>query len=310
MTEKISVIIPVCNGEKTIKATIESVLNQIFFNLEIIVINDGSTDSTLKIVKSISDSRLQIFSYPNAGPSASRNRGIAQASGEYISFIDADDLWTNEKLESQWTALQNHKTAALAYSWTDFIDAEGKFVKSGRRIKATGDAYSKLLVCNFLENGSNPLIRTEAIKAVGDFDESLWAAEDWDMWLRLSACYEFVAVPKVQILYRVSANSLSTNLLKMETDSLQVIERAFTHQKAKSLQHLKQQSLALIYKYIAFKAIEARPEAQKRRESARFFWNWLKYDRSALKQRRIIFIAVLKIAFPKLYDRLKQLFNT
>jgi glycosyltransferase involved in cell wall biosynthesis len=310
MANKISVIIPVYNGEKTIKFTIESVLNQTFSNLEIIVINDGSTDSTVEVVKNISDSRVQIFSYSNAGPSTSRNRGITQASGEYISFIDADDMWTNDKLESQLAALQNNKNASVAYSWTDFIDADDKFVKAGRRITSVGNVYSKLLVCNFLENGSNALISRYALETVGGFDESLWAAEDWDVWLRLSADYEFVVVPKVQILYRVSSSSLSTNLLKMEVDSLQVIERAFTYEKAKSLQHLKKESLAQFYKYMTFKAIDTRPAAQTSWESARFLWNWLKYDRSALKQRRIIFIAVLKIAFPKLYDRLKQLFNT
>ena len=88
----ISVIIPVYNGEITIKETIDSVLTQTFLDFELIVINDGSQDLTLKIVSSILDPRLKVFSYPNAGLAATRNRGISHASGEYISFIDADDL--------------------------------------------------------------------------------------------------------------------------------------------------------------------------------------------------------------------------
>ncbi len=92
----ISVIVPVYNGSVTIRETLESVLDQTCTNFELIVINDGSTDSTLEVITRISDPRLQTFSYPNAGLNASRNRGIVRFSGEYISYIDADDLWTPE----------------------------------------------------------------------------------------------------------------------------------------------------------------------------------------------------------------------
>ena len=186
--------------------------------------------------------------------SASRNRGISQAKGEYISFIDADDLWTPDKLESQWQALQENRQAAVAYSWTDYIDESSKFMKSGRRIKVNGDAFSKLLITNFLENGSNPLIRQQALEKVGGFDESLSAAEDKDMWLRLAADYEFVCVEKPQILYRTSTTSMSTNLKRQETASLKVIERGFSYPKAQKLQHLKKQSLSHLYQYLTFKS--------------------------------------------------------
>lgn len=306
MINEISVIIPVYNGEKTIRETIHSVLNQSFTSLEIIAINDGSNDSTLEIIKSIDDSRLQVFSYPNAGLAASRNRGISHATGKFISFIDADDLWTSDKLESQLKALQEHPNAAVAYSWTDYIDTEGKFLKSGRQITACGDVYKQLVLGNFLENGSNPLIRSEALLVVGKFDETLRAAEDWDMWLRLAACYEFVAVPKAQILYRVSVGSMSSNLKTQEAESLKVIERAFSHSKAESLQHLKKYSFARLYKYLTFKALEAPPKARKSWIAAQFLWNCIKYDRSILKQTKIISIAVFKITLGGLYYQLSR----
>ena len=115
----ISVIIPVYNAEATIKETIDSVLNQTFTNLELIVINDGSKDSSLSIISNIKDSRLKLFSYDNAGVAISRNRGIKKASGKFIAFIDADDLWTSDKLEAQLKALQSNPQAAVAYSWVD-----------------------------------------------------------------------------------------------------------------------------------------------------------------------------------------------
>ena len=297
----ISVIIPVFNGEKTIKETIDSILNQTFKDIEIIIINDGSTDATLATIKEISDSRIKVFSYSNAGLSASRNRGISQAKGEYISFIDADDLWTPDKLELQWQALQKNPQATVAYSWTDYIDQSSKFLKPGRRIKVNGDAFSKLLVTNFLENGSNPLISKEALEKVGGFDESLTAAEDKDMWLRLAANYEFVCVEKPQILYRTSTTSMSTNLNRQEAESLKVIERAFSNPKAEKLQHLKKQSLSHLYQYLTFKAIEASPKQRHTFTAINFLWNWIKNNPSVLKNKRLIIIAAVKILLPQLF---------
>ncbi len=302
----ISVIIPVFNGEKTIRETINSILNQTFQDIEVIIINDGSTDATLEIIESISDSRIKIFSYPNAGLSASRNRGISLAKKEYISFIDADDLWTPDKLESQWQALQSNPQAAVAYSWTDYIDESSKFLKSGRRVKVNGDAFSKLLVANFLENGSNPLIEKTALDKVGGFDESLFAAEDKDMWLRLAANYDFVCVEKPQILYRTSTNSMSTNLKRQEAASLQVIKRGFSYPKAEKLQHLKKQSISLLYQYLTFKAIEAPPEKRQTLTAAYFLWNWIKNNPAMVKNKRTMIIAVLKIFFPRLFQQCRD----
>jgi len=295
----ISVIIPVYNNESTIQETIESVLTQSFSDLELIVINDGSQDSTLKIVSSILDPRLKVFSYPNAGLAATRNRGISHASGEYISFIDADDLWTPDKLEAQFKALQANPQAAVAYSWTDWIDESGQFLRPGGHISVKGDVFATLLVRDFVESGSNPLIRAEALAEVGGFDESLPAVEDWDMWLRLAARYEFVCVPSPQILYRVSSSSMSSNVWKMEAGSLRVIERAFAV-APESLQHLKREVLGSRYKYLTFKAVEGTPERKKGLAAVRFLWQMVRYDRSMLLRSQILAIVLVKIAIATL----------
>ncbi|WP_144017894.1 glycosyltransferase, partial [Planktothrix sp. PCC 11201] len=179
------------------------------------------------IIREIEDSRIRIFSYSNAGLASSRNRGIDHAQGEYITFLDADDLWTPDKLEAQFQALQEHPEAAVAYSWTDYIDQSSQFLHSGRQITINGDVYEHLLVNNFLENGSNPLIRKQALNQVGEFDTSLKAGEDWDMWLRLAADYQFVVVTRPQILYRVSTGSMSSQIKNQERECLKVIEKAF-----------------------------------------------------------------------------------
>jgi glycosyltransferase involved in cell wall biosynthesis len=141
----ISVVIPVYNGERTIFEAVNSVLAQTFRDFELIVIDDGSQDTTTEILAAIHDSRLRVFSYTNAGVAASRNRGIELASGEFISFLDADDLWTPDKLELQLNALRNHPEAAVSYSWTDFIDETGKQVDYG--IYPTVNGLLKIGIC-------------------------------------------------------------------------------------------------------------------------------------------------------------------
>ncbi|MBW4479704.1 MAG: glycosyltransferase [Tolypothrix brevis GSE-NOS-MK-07-07A] len=291
---KISVIIPAYNCAKTIKQTIESVLIQNFTDFELIVINDGSTDSSLDIVSKIKDSRIKIFSYPNAGGNVSRNRGISHAVGEFISFLDADDIWIPDKLATQLQALEENPTTKVTYSWTDYIDENGKFVHSGTHISLNGNVYEQLLVKNFLENGSNPLICKDALLAVGGFDESLLAGQDWDMWLRLAREFNFVAVPEVQILYRISANSLSSNLARQEKACLQVLNKAYS-KSPESLQHLKAYSFANLYKYLTWKALQNPLNRQKGLAGALFLWKYVKNNSCRLQSIRLTLIFFFKI---------------
>jgi GT2 family glycosyltransferase len=108
--------------------------------------------------------------------SASRIGDFLILSGEFIAFLDADDLWTPNKLEAQLAALQDNPNAAVAYSWTDFIDETSQFLRPGPHFTISGDVYAELLRGNFLANGSNPLIRRQALIKVGSFDESLPAS--------------------------------------------------------------------------------------------------------------------------------------
>ncbi|MBF2018259.1 MAG: glycosyltransferase [Rivularia sp. T60_A2020_040] len=307
----ISVIIPAYNAAKTIQETVMSVLNQSFSNLELIVINDGSQDSTLEVLSTIKDSRLQVFSYENAGVCMARNRGIERASGEFISFLDADDIWTPDKLEAQLTALEKNPQAGVAYSWVDYIDEYGNFFHPGNPITINGSAYEKMLVQNILENGSNPLIRREALTEVGGFDPSLTLAEDWDMWLRLSERYDFVTVPSVQILYRTSSRSASTNIVKMENSCLKLIEKSFKNAPA-SLQYLKKNTLSTLYHYLTFKSLESPLSRKNGIIAMGYFWNVIKNDSSTIWQWQTMSKALFKISTvlilpPAQYKNLKTI---
>jgi len=288
----ISVITPTYNAEKTIRETVQSVLDQTFTDFEYLIINDGSTDSTLEIISSFSDPRIKVCSFTNAGLGVSRNRGVEMASGEFITFIDSDDLWTPEKLEAQLRALQEHPKAALAYSWVDHIDASGRFFRQGRHDTNHGDVYAKLLTDDFIGGGSNALIRSKAIKDVGKFDESLTNAQDWDMWLRLAHRYPFVAVPVPQILYRQYPSSMSTNIWGMEKSSMRVIEKGFAR-LSETHQRLKRKALANRYRYLALRATEGKPERKRGLTAIRYHWLALKNDPSLLFHPSKYFIPVL-----------------
>ena len=271
----ISVIVPAYNAEHTILETIASVQQQTFSDLELIVINDGSTDQTLKLLDTVKDPRLKTFSYSNGSLPVARNRGISHATGEFITFLDADDLWTPDKLELQLTALQQHPQAGVAYSWTHFMDEKGEFFHAGDPVFFEGNVYIKLLIKNFIYNGSNPLIRRQAIDTVGKFDPVVTSCEDWDFWLRLAARWHFVVVPKPQIFYRQSLGAMSSNIEVMEKSSLIVIEKGFQSVPLE-FQSLKNQSLANLYQYLAQLCLTripgaagAKPASQKLQKAIR-----------------------------------------
>ncbi len=268
-------------------------MKQTWQDFELIVINDGSQDATLEVLSSIQDPRLRILSYSNAGLASSRNRGITEATGEYISFLDADDLWTPDKLEAQFQALEEHPEAAVAYSWTDYIDQSSQFLHSGRHITINGNVYQHLLVNNFLENGSNPLIRKQALNQVGGFDSSINSVADWDMWVRLAALYQFVAVPLPQILYRVSTHSMSSQIKNQERECLKVIEKAF-EQAPESLQSLKRKTLAQLYKYLMWKIFQQQPNPKQCLILMEYLINYSTHEPEWKKEIKFIFIMFIK----------------
>lgn len=295
----ISVVIPAYNCEDSIGSTLNSVLQQTYITIEVIVINDGSTDETLTVLKSFQDSRLQIVTQPNSGVSATRNRGINLAKGDFIAFLDSDDLWLPNKLSDQIIALQSNSQAAIAYSWTDYIDQSGHFLRQGYYCHFEGNVHRRLLLGSFLESGSNPLIRRMALEAVGGFDESLRTCEDWDLWIRLALKYEFVVVPQVHVQYRVVTNSKSFLLDKHEAGGLSVINKAFS-QLPEEHQALKSKASSNFYKYLLFKLLDApQPAPVDGQRNAQRAFRYLRlsiyHHPQLLRQVKVILSALAKI---------------
>ncbi len=258
----ISVIVPAYNAENTILKTIESVRHQTFSDFELIVLNDGSTDRTLELLDTIKDDRLKIFSYENQGASVARNRGIAHAMGEYISFIDADDLWTPRKLEMQLDALQRHPKAGVAYSWTVLIDEEGKFLFAQDPLYFEGNVYPNLLVDCFIASGSNVLINRRSVESVGAFDSNLIIGADWEYYLRLAHQWPFAVVHKYQVLYRLSSWSMVAAVEKTEKHIFAVVNKAFLVAHP-TLQHLKKECLENVNLHLAFLYLSRSPDGDR-----------------------------------------------
>lgn len=267
----ISVIIPAYNAECTILETIVSVQQQTFSDFELIIINDGSTDRTLELLNTVQDPRLKIFTYKNGGVAMARNRGIAHATGEFIAFLDADDLWTPDKLELQLAALQQHPEAGVAYSWTCNMDEQGKSFYPGEPIYFEGDVYANLLVRNFIAHGSNILVRRQAIELVGEFDPTLTYGEDWEFYLRLAARWSFVVVPKPQILYRQSSRSATSKVEVMEGKTLVTLEKIFQAAPAE-LQYLKKRSLSNMYQYLTGMYLARVTDASEIKRAGQKLW--------------------------------------
>lgn len=246
---KVSVIIPAYNVENTILQTVESVLKQTYVDFELIIINDGSSDRTLDIVNTIHDPRITIHSFENGGLPTARNRGIIHATGEYLTFLDADDLWTPDKLEQQVAALEADTDAGVVYSWTLTMSADGRDVYPGKSPTFAGNVYADLLLNNFIASGSNVMIRREAIASVGGFDPSLQSCEDWDYWLRLAKKWPFALVRKPHILYRQTVGSMSSKVSVIETNHFIVHDRAFA-EAPPELQYLEPQSRCRHYQYL------------------------------------------------------------
>jgi glycosyltransferase involved in cell wall biosynthesis len=261
---------PVRDGEATIAEAVASVLAQTHRNLELIVVDDGSTDGTLAALAPVRDPRLRTVSMPHAGPAASRNRGIERARGELVAFIDADDVWRPEKLEAQLAALARVPDAAVAYCWTDYVDAKGRFASPDGRPTFEGRVHAALLRQNFIDTGSNVLVRREALREVGGFDETLPVVEDWDLSLRLAARFPFACAPAPLVRYRLSENSLTTRVRLMEQSYWRMIDRAF-EAAPPELGPLQQQSASLFYQYLTAKATQGCPARRDGLLALRFF---------------------------------------
>ena len=207
----VSVVVPARDAGATIGETITSVLRQTVADWELIVVDDGSRDETVARVQGFDDPRVRVISSERRGLGAARNLGLDSAVGEFVAFLDADDLWASDKLESHVEALRAQPRAAFVYAWTLFIDEKSRYLFAKRPKSTQGDVSMALQCEYFLASGSNLFARRSVALAVGGFDEALWAAQDWDFALKLARQGELALVPRFQVFYRIAEGALSSD---------------------------------------------------------------------------------------------------
>ncbi len=213
MTQKdlVSIIVPAYNAEKFIGETLESALAQSHTDIEIIVIDDGSTDRTPEVVGTFVErgSRVRLVRQANSGVSAARNRGISLARGEFVAPLDADDLWDRTKIEKQVARLRElGPETAVAYTWCIFIDEDGLPTGGAAAPLIEGDVFLPLFCHNFTSSGSNALFRRECFDIAGDY-RGASVVEDLGVLIRIAERFAFGVVPEFLVAYRQVPTSLS-----------------------------------------------------------------------------------------------------
>ena len=222
-TTLVSVVVPAYNAAATLDETLCSVRAQTHRALEIIVVDDGSSDETPTIVErhAAEDSRLRLLRQANAGVAAARNAGWRAAKADLISFIDADDLWAPTKIERQLQALeQAGPSAGLAYCWTARLAEDGTVSRYHDGVSHEGDALSTILRSNYIGSGSNVLVRRQALIDTDGFDARLREAgaqgcEDWLFCCRVAQSHHFACVPEYLVGYRYRELAMSRDRRQM-----------------------------------------------------------------------------------------------
>jgi glycosyltransferase involved in cell wall biosynthesis len=207
---KVSVIIPTYNRSQMLKNTIQSVLQQTEQDLEIIVIDDGSTDDTSQVVESLSDGRIRYYYKTNSGAAGARNLGLSKCKGEFVAFLDSDDLWPENYIETMVSALSNEKDIGVAYSPITLTYTDGRIIKSYKRPEGKSGWITSELFRNSFIWPSAIVLRATVCKKFF-FDEVLITSEDSDAFLRLSADTQFLFVPDVEAFHLLPDDSLSKN---------------------------------------------------------------------------------------------------
>jgi GT2 family glycosyltransferase len=219
----VSAVVPAWNAEATLRETLESVAAQTYRKLEIIIVDDGSTDATAKIAEEFcaSEPRARLIAQKNGGVAAARNRAIAKAKGAWIAPIDADDLWHPTKIEKQVdVALSAPARPGFVYCWHRLIDEDSRVIGSGPRRVLNGPAFNQLAYLNVVENGSALLLSCDALTEVGGYDPSLrelgaQGCEDVLLQLQIARRHPVACVPEYLVGHRRHGRNMSSGFDRM-----------------------------------------------------------------------------------------------
>lgn len=276
-----SVVIPLYNKEKSIKSTLESVLNQSFPEFEILVVNDGSNDNSKDVVLSLSDSRIRLINKENGGVSSARNTGIENANYEWIAFLDGDDLYHENFLENIHYLINSYPQAEVYFTGFAQINSKTTY-KSVHSFPGEGyiDNYFKAvnLIGKTIISSSSVVIKKSRLKSVNGFNTKLTRGEDLDLWERLSKSSKMAYTEKVLAFYRLDAENRSNVKLPDLTSS-----RLYNLNVA----NIQTEDEAEYYRHMVLNSIWTAVRYFKLKRGFTFYWKYRKIV--SLKQILIYF---------------------
>lgn len=228
----VSVITANYNGSQYLREAVESVLSQDYTAIEYIIVDDGSTDGSQSLIKALaeSDSRIKpIFLEKNVGVAEARNHGIKASTGKYLTFIDADDLWSNRKISAQKALFDHHPKAGLVVTAAQVIDKQGQHLaekKSAARRSHVKQGCVSLYdyVSGQIPASINTMTKRECIDKVGTFNPNYIIGEDYELWMRIVRYYEYYYIDEPLHFYRVHDNNATKDKLFNRKSKLKILE--------------------------------------------------------------------------------------
>ncbi len=247
----ISVIIPNYNYAHFLPQAIESVLAQTYPRIEIVVVDDGSKDNSIEVLKSYG-ARVRVIEQQNQGVARVRNRGVAESGGEYVAFLDADDLWLPSKIEKQVARLLAEPGLGLVHCGVEEIDKAGaplRLLLNGQE----GWVAKELVLFEravILGGGSGFIVSRSVFESLGGFDARLSTSADWDFFFRVAARHKIGFLPEPLVRYRMHGTNMHGNIKLMEHDMLLAYSKAFT-EPAPEIERLRRRSYGNLHMTLA-----------------------------------------------------------
>ncbi|MCP8310247.1 MAG: glycosyltransferase [Candidatus Methylarchaceae archaeon HK01M] len=232
---KITILMSVYNGEKYLREAIDSILNQTFKDFEFLIINDGSTDRTVEILRSYHDSRIKIITNEkNMGLTKSLNKGLKIARSEYVARMDADDISYSRRLEVQYEYMKKNPDVGIVGSWNDVIDDKGNTIDYRKHSLSSEDIYYILNFRNCLTH-SSILFRRDLIINNGGYNENISVASDYELWNRISKIAKIYQIPKSLVKWRRTKKSITSKKRSSQIETVNSVVRnnleRLTHEK-------------------------------------------------------------------------------
>lgn len=224
----VSIIIPCFNAEDYLYECLSSVANQTYSKIEVLLLDDGSSDRSIDVaLKFLNRINIKIFGpYDHIGPFALRNIGVAECKGEYVAFLDADDVWAQKKLQRQVEILENNEGIGLCHTAVRDIDKLGRDLGASNSDRSlySGYCFAKLLTKNGIAN-SSVLARRAVFERLGGFDEEFRLRGDWEMWVRIAKEYEVGYSKEEDTMYRLHDSNVSRDLVKVRYYAMKIVDK-------------------------------------------------------------------------------------